>query len=295
MSDAAVALSFREVSFSYGAPGPRLLADRLSLDVSQGTSCGLIGPNGCGKSTLLRIADGLLAPAAGEALLHTARSGARPAAEGDGAAADGMVDTRSLSERERARSLALLPQIHRTPSMTVESLVMCGRYAHMGMFGRPDAHDREVVAEALRDVGIERLAHRHARRLSGGQRQAAFIAMALAQQAPILLLDEPTTYLDVRAAYDLMALVRRLSAERGLTVLAVMHDLDLALRFSDTVAVMDGGRVTACAAPDEAVATGALGEALGMDIVRCSSPRGVSYASFPRRGEGAGFGGKGRG
>lgn len=296
MTDGAIALSFREVSFSYRArrhdmSAPPLI-DRLSLDVEAGTVCGLLGPNGCGKSTLLRIADGLIAPSAGTVALRAAPARPRSRLAVDAGAAgpvpsDGLVDTRSLTERERARSLALLPQIHRTPSMTVEGLVMCGRYAHMGVFGRPDARDREAVREALRDVGIEDLADRRARRLSGGQRQAAFIAMALAQRAPILLLDEPTTYLDVRAAHDLMSLVTRLVAERGITVLAVMHDLDLALRFCDRVAAMDRGRIAACGTPDVVAVSGALGRALGVDIIRCDTPRGPSYASFPARDAGS--------
>ena len=271
MSD-CIALSFRDVSFSYartdssGADVPRLI-DGLSLDVPAGYMMALLGPNGCGKSTLLRMADGLLVPA----------SGAVEVADGR----DGLTPVLSMDARRRARAVALLPQIHRTPSMTVESLVMCGRYAHMGAFGRPSAEDRAAVKQALDAVGISSLAGRQARRLSGGQRQCAFIAMALAQQAPLLLLDEPTTYLDVRAAHDIMSLVRRLVDERGLTVLAVMHDLDLALRCSDRIAVMDEGRIMACGSPQAVVASGALSRALGVDVVPCETPSGTAYATFP--------------
>lgn len=167
--DAAVEL--RGVRFAYGE---HAVLDGLSLALPAGCLTGIVGPNGCGKSTLLRVIDGVLEPAAGEALVV-------------GDALD------SLSARERAERIALLPQIHRTPSMTVEALVSCGRYAHMGLFGGLTEQDRQIVAESMRVAGVEHLAHKAARTLSGGERQRAFIAMVLAQRARTVLLDEPTT------------------------------------------------------------------------------------------------------
>lgn len=150
----------------------------------------------------------------------------------------------AIPARERAGRIALLPQVHGTPSMQARDVVACERYAHMGPFGQLGEKDERVVDEAISLMGLRALAHRNARRLSGGERQWAFIAMALAQEAGVLLLDEPTTYLDVRAAHELMALVRRLAAQRGMTVVAVLRDIDLALRFCDEVAVLGRERPT---------------------------------------------------
>ncbi len=247
-----------DVSFAYGT---RPVIGNLSLAIPAGKITGIVGPNGCGKSTLLKLIDGLLAPASGEVLV-----------EGEPVA--------SLSARERARRVALLPQVHRTPSMTVEALVMCGRYAHMGAFGRPSANDRAIVAEAMHTAGIEHMAARPARALSGGERQSAFIAMSLAQQAHALLLDEPTTYLDVRAAHDTMALLRRLNEERGLTAVMVLHDLDLALRTCDRIAIMDAGRVRTVDTPAGVLATGELERVFGVRIMQVETPNGPAYTCF---------------
>lgn len=219
MSDAP-ALEFRNVSFSYeSAP----VLGGFSLAIPAGGVTGIIGPNGCGKSTLLKLADVLLEPSCGEVFAAGKPVNALPA-------------------RERARLVALLPQVHRTPAMIVRDLVMCGRYAHMGVFGRPGAEDEQAVDAALEEVGIASFAGKMARRLSGGERQRAFLAMAVAQDARILLLDEPTTYLDVRAAHETMHLVRELSERRGTSVVAVIHDLDLALRSCDRIVVLGGRR-----------------------------------------------------
>lgn len=251
--DAAVEL--RGVRFAYGE---HVVLDGLSLALPAGCLTGIVGPNGCGKSTLLRVIDGLLEPAAGEALV-----------EGD------ALD--SLSARERAERIALLPQIHRTPSMTVEALVSCGRYAHMGLFGGLTEQDRQIVAESMRVAGVEHLAHKAARALSGGERQRAFIAMVLAQRARTVLLDEPTTYLDPRAALDVMGLARGLVYEQGMTGAVVIHDLPLALRFCDRIAVMDSGRIVAVGTPAEILDQGVLEQVFGVMIARMELNGEVVY------------------
>lgn len=252
--DAAVEL--RGVRFAYGEP---VVLDGLSLALPTGCLTGIVGPNGCGKSTLLRVIDGVLEPAAGEVLV-----------EGD------ALD--SLSARERAERIALLPQIHRTPSMTVEALVSCGRYAHMGLFGGLTDQDRLIVAESMRVAGVEHLAHKAARTLSGGERQRAFIAMVLAQRARTVLLDEPTTYLDPRAALDVMGLARGLVHEQGMTGAVVIHDLPLALRFCDRIAVMDGGRIVAVGTPVEILDQGVLEQVFGVTIARMELNGEVVYS-----------------
>ena len=251
--DAAVEL--RDVRFAYGE---HAVLDGLSLALPAGCLTGIVGPNGCGKSTLLRVIDGVLEPAAGEALVV-------------GDALD------SLSARERAERIALLPQIHRTPSMTVEALVSCGRYAHMGLFGGLTEQDRQIVAESMRVAGVEHLAHKAARTLSGGERQRAFIAMVLAQRARTVLLDEPTTYLDPRAALDVMGLARGLVHEQGMTGAVVIHDLPLALRFCDRIAVMDGGCIVAVGTPAEILDQGVLEQVFGVMIARMELNGEVVY------------------
>lgn len=252
--DAAVEL--RGVRFAYGE---HAVLDGLSLALPAGCLTGVVGPNGCGKSTLLRVIDGVLEPAAGEALV-----------EGD------ALD--SLSARERAERIALLPQIHRTPSMTVEALVSCGRYAHMGLFGGLTEQDRQIVADSMRVAGVEHLAHKAARALSGGERQRAFVAMVLAQRARTVLLDEPTTYLDPRAALDVMGLARGLVYEQGMTGAVVIHDLPLALRFCDRIAVMDGGRIVAVGTPAEILDQGVLEQVFGVMIARMELNGEVVYS-----------------
>lgn len=251
--DAAVEL--RDVRFAYGE---HVVLAGLSLALPAGCLTGIVGPNGCGKSTLLRVIDGVLEPAAGEVLV-----------EGD------ALD--SLSARERAERIALLPQIHRTPSMTVEALVSCGRYAHMGLFGGLTEQDRQIVADSMRVAGVEHLAHKAARTLSGGERQRAFIAMVLAQRARTVLLDEPTTYLDPRAALDVMGLARGLVHEQGMTGAVVIHDLPLALRFCDRIAVMDSGRIVAVGTPAEILDQGVLEQVFGVTIARMELNGEVVY------------------
>lgn len=251
--DAAVEL--RGVRFAYGE---HAVLDGLSLALPAGCLTGIVGPNGCGKSTLLRVIDGVLGAAAGEVLV-----------EGDALG--------SLPARERAERIALLPQIHRTPSMTVEALVSCGRYAHMGLFGGLTEQDRQIVADSMRVAGVEHLAHKAARTLSGGERQRAFIAMVLAQRARTVLLDEPTTYLDPRAALDVMRLARGLVHEQGMAGTVVIHDLPLALRFCDRIAVMDSGRIVAVGTPAEILDQGVLEQVFGVMIARIELNGEVVY------------------
>lgn len=253
---AGAAVELRDVRFAYGE---HVVLDGLSLALPTGCLTGIVGPNGCGKSTLLRVIDGVLEAAAGEVLVE----------------GDALGD---LSARERAEHIALLPQIHRTPSMTVEALVSCGRYAHMGLFGGLTEQDRQIVAESIRVAGIEHLAHKATRALSGGERQRAFIAMVLAQRARTVLLDEPTTYLDPRAALGVMRLARWLVHEQGMTGAVVIHDLPLALRFCDRIAVMDGGRIVAVGTPAEILGQGVLEQVFGVTIARMDLNGEVVYS-----------------
>ena len=255
-------LTFQDVSFGYGE---RKLFEGFSLAIPEGGITAVLGPNGCGKSTLLALAEGMLKPSRGAVLL----SG---------------TDTLPLSAKERARLLAMLPQVHRTPSMKVRDLVACGRYVHMGPFGQLEKADWDKVDEAISLMGLEGLRDRNARKLSGGERQRAFLAMTVAQGARTLLLDEPTTYLDVRAALDLMQLVRRLADEQGTTIVCVTHDVDLALRFSDGICVLGSARPTqllAEGAPEEIAGSSVLAASLGISAVRFAHAGDQTYGIFP--------------
>ena len=255
-------LTFQDISFGYGE---RKLFEGFSLAIPEGGITAVLGPNGCGKSTLLSLAEGMLKPACGAVLL----SG---------------TDTLSLSAKERARLLAMLPQVHRTPSMQVRDLVACGRYVHMGPFGQLEKADWDKVDEAISLMGLEGLRDRNARKLSGGERQRAFLAMTVAQGARTLLLDEPTTYLDVRAALDLMQLVRRLADEQGTTIVCVTHDVDLALRFSDGICVLGSARPTQLleeGTPEEIAGSSVLAASLGISAVRFAHAGDQAYGIFP--------------
>ncbi|MEE6158279.1 ABC transporter ATP-binding protein [Olsenella sp. YH-ols2221] len=255
-------LTFQDISFGYGE---RKLFEGFSLAIPEGGITAVLGPNGCGKSTLLALTEGMLKPACGAVLL----SG---------------TDTLSLSAKERAGLLAMLPQVHRTPSMKVRDLVACGRYVHMGPFGQLKKADWDKVDEAISLMGLEGLRDRNARKLSGGERQRAFLAMTVAQGARTLLLDEPTTYLDVRAALDLMQLVRRLADEQGTTIVCVTHDVDLALRFSDGICVLGSARPTQLLAegtPEEIAGSSVLAASLGISAVRFAHAGDQAYGIFP--------------
>lgn len=257
MNEAALAL--RGVSFSYNkAP----FIQDLSASFEHGVVTSIIGPNGCGKSTLVKLMDGLVRPHAGDVLI-------------DGA------PVHAFSAKERARRVAVLAQAGRPPAMTVEALVACGRYPYQAQQGRLAPEDREQVERALELAGIAEYRHHDVRFLSGGQRQRAFIAMTLAQDTRIIMLDEPTTYLDVRACHETMLLVRRLHEEEGKTIIMVIHDLDLALRYSDALLVMQRGRVTCAGGVEKVLAAGAIEEAFGITIDTHATKSGRAYTLHP--------------
>jgi iron complex transport system ATP-binding protein len=210
----------------------RVVVEDVTLDVRPGCWTLLVGPNGAGKTTLLRAVAGVVAHA--------------------GAIAVGGADPRPLSTRERARRLAVVRQSPLLPlDMTVHEYVLLGRTPHLGMLGRTGARDGEAVGEATARLDLEPLAARRLGSLSGGERQRAVLARALAQEAPALLLDEPTAALDVGRQQEVLELVGELRAERGLTVLGAMHDLTLAGQYADRLAMLDGGRLVARGLPAE--------------------------------------------
>ncbi|WP_025158643.1 ABC transporter ATP-binding protein [Leifsonia aquatica] len=244
-------LAARDLTLSYEG---RVVVEGLDLTVPPGRVTAIVGPNACGKSTLLRGLSRLLAPASGSVLL-------------DGA------DIHSLPTKQVATRLGLLPQTPIAPDgITVADLVSRGRYPHQGWFRRWTAEDDAAVAEAMTATGIVELAERSVDELSGGQRQRVWIAMALAQQTDILLLDEPTTFLDISHQIDVLDLLLDLNAARGATVVMVLHDLNLAARYADHLVAMRAGSIVAAGDPSEVVTAELVQDVFGVESVIASDP-----------------------
>ena len=257
-------MELREVTAGYGGAD---VVKGISLRFQPGEVTVLAGPNGCGKSTLLRAAARLLPLSGGQVLV-------------DGA------DTAGWSSRTFARQAALLPQSRPMPEITVEALVLHGRFPYLGYPRRYGPADRAAARSAMERAGVLELAERNVARLSGGQRQKVYLAMALAQDTPVLLLDEPTTFLDIGCQLELARLMRETAAE-GKAVVMVLHDLNLALGCAHRVAVMEEGRLRAWGTPAEIYAGGALEQVFGVKVHRTELEDGTEQYLFTRRGPGA--------
>lgn len=219
----------------------------LDLELTEGSFTAVVGPNGCGKSTLLRALGRLLRPTGGQVLL------------------DGRAIARTPT-REVAKVLGLLPQSPIAPEgLTVADLVARGRHPHQSWVRQWSRDDEAVVAEALEWTDMAELAGRPVDALSGGQRQRAWISMALAQGTDLLLLDEPTTYLDLAHQIDVLELVGRLHAERGRTVAVVLHDLNLAARYAQRLVAMKDGVLVASGTPAEVLTEQLLAEVFDLE------------------------------
>ena len=219
----------------------------VSLDIDAGERVAIIGPNGAGKSTLLRVVAGLLRPVTGTVEL-----------DGD------RVDR--LDRMAVARRLAVVPQLPLLPfATTVEEVVALGRLPHEHPVRGMRPGDRAAVAAAIERVGVGHLLGRDARELSMGERQLVLLAMAVAQAAPVLVLDEPTVHLDLRHQVEVMELVGDLNARDGTTILAVLHDLGLAAHFFPRLILLDRGRVVADGAPGDVLAPDRIREVFGVD------------------------------
>lgn len=253
-------LSARDLTVGYGdAP----VIGGLNVQVPDGQITTVIGPNGCGKSTLLRSLARLLRPKSGAVLL------------------DGH-DIASLPTKEVARTLGLLPQSPTAPAgLTVLELVSRGRHPHQSWYRQWSNDDEQAVAEALELTDVADLADRPVDALSGGQRQRVWIAMTLAQQTELLLLDEPTTFLDLAHAIDVLDLVEDLRTTHGKTVVMVLHDLNLAARYSDRLVVMRDGAMLAEGSPAEVITPTVLQEAFGLRAQVVSDPTGAGPLVVP--------------
>ena len=225
--------------------GERVIAADLDVAVPEGSFTVIVGPNACGKSTLLRALARLLRPGEGRVVL----------------------DGRSIAEypaKETARRIGLLPQTSLAPQgITVADLVARGRHPHQGLLQRWTAEDERVVREALAATGVAELSARAVDSLSGGQRQRVWVSMVLAQDTPLILLDEPTTFLDIAHQIELLELFGRLHAE-GRTLVAVLHDLNQASRYATRLVAMRDGRVVAEGRPAEVVTEELVADVFGV-------------------------------
>ncbi|BFM23675.1 iron complex transport system ATP-binding protein [Microbacterium testaceum] len=242
----------------------RTIVDDLDLVLPAGRITAIVGANGCGKSTLLRALARLLPPKAGRVIL----------------------DGKALHERptkEVARILGLLPQSPIAPEgIAVADLVGRGRHPHQRALARWSARDYEVVAEALAATGISDLADRAVDELSGGQRQRVWIAMALAQETDILLLDEPTTFLDVAHQVDVLDLLTDLNRDRGTTTVMVLHDMNMAARYADHLVALRDGRVVAAGDPSAVMTSELIAEVFGLDALVVPDPVSGTPLVLPR-------------
>jgi iron complex transport system ATP-binding protein len=224
----------------------RVVVEGLELEVPQGRVTAIVGPNGCGKSTVLRGLSRLLRPTAGQVLL------------------DGR-DIHDLPTKQVARRLGLLPQSPVVPDgITVAELVGRGRHPHHGLLRQWTREDDEVVAHALEQTATTDLAARPVDELSGGQRQRVWIAMVLAQRTDLLLLDEPTSFLDIAHQVEVLDLVRDLCDQRGTTVVMVLHDLAMAARYADHLIAMRQGRIVAQGEPQDVVTAETVCDVFGI-------------------------------
>ncbi len=246
--------------------GGRKILDEVSCEIQAGKTTALVGPNGSGKSSLMRLLVRLEAPTAGQVAL----SGR---------------DITSFGRRDFARRLAFLPQDMQPPAaLSVRDLVACGRHPHRAIWRPETRRDGEVIEEALAVTDLADLSSRPVGALSGGERQRALIAMALAQETQILMLDEPTTYLDLRYQIQILELVRKLQVERHLTVCWVLHDLNEAAAYSDEVIVLSKGRCVATGSPEHVLTPAFIRDVFGIDMLRLAHPADGAPLLVPCRG-----------
>ena len=241
-----------------------IVCDDVSVEIPDGRFTVIVGPNACGKSTLLKSLTRLLPPSRGTVLL------------------DGHSLHR-LPTKQVAREVGVLPQGPVAPDgLRVADLVARGRYPHQSLFTPWSPEDEQAVAEAMEATGTRELSGRLVDELSGGQRQRVWMAVALAQRTPILLLDEPTTYLDLSHQIELLELCRDLNRSAGRTLVAVLHDLNQAARYADHLIAMHEGAVVRSGTPEEVITEELVGEVFGLDARVIPDPESGSPLVLPR-------------
>lgn len=254
---------FQAENITVGYHGEVPVVENLNIEIPHGEFTAIIGPNGCGKSTLLRALGRLLTPTAGRVLL-------------------GGTDIKTMRPKDFARHVSLLPQAPTVPdAITVKDLVARGRFPHQSLLRQWSPTDVAAVDGALTAVGMTDQAHRQVNELSGGQRQRVWIAMSLAQETETLLLDEPTTFLDISHQLDVLELCLNLRVS-GRTIIAVLHDLNLAARYATHVVAMNHGQVIAQGSPDQVFTPPVLKEVFDLDAVVITDPETGTPLTVPR-------------
>lgn len=255
-------ITVENITFSYGST---VVLNKVSLDVKQGEMLGLVGRNGAGKSTLLNVMAGLAHPESGKV----------------------SVDGASLSDfnhKERAKRVAMVAQNPAVPpGFSSLDIVLMGRNPHLGLMQWESAYDLEICRKAMDLTQTWDFAERTVTSLSGGERQRVFIARALAQQTPLLLLDEPTTHLDIGYQSEVLDTVKDIQRGAEVTVVAAMHDLSLAAQYCDRLAVLGKGKVVALGPPQEVITAEILSDAFDAEIIIVPHPDGASPIVMPRR------------
>ncbi|WAA67154.1 ABC transporter ATP-binding protein [Microbacterium oxydans] len=248
-----------------GYPHGRPISVDLDLTIDRGSFVAIIGPNACGKSTLLRTIARLLPVLAGSVLL------------------DGR-DIRARGAKELARELGLLSQSAEAPDgMRVADLIARGRYPHRRAFSSWSAADEQAVATAMERTAVQELSERPVDELSGGQRQRVWLAMALAQETDVLLLDEPTTFLDITHQLDMLDLFRAINRDHGTTVVAVLHDLNQAARYADRIVAMRDGAIVRTGPPEDVLTPEVMMRVFDLDCTVIPDPETGTPMVVPRR------------
>jgi len=244
-------IAIEDVDAGYG---DQPVLQNVTLRVARGEFVGLIGPNGCGKTTLLRVLSGVLAPSRGQVRLQGA-------------------NLRDIGRRQLARTMAcLLQRFSLDLPFTVREVVLMGRSPHLPRIGGETRRDFELVQRAMGLTDVSCLADRSITEISGGERQRVLIAMCLAQEPDVLLLDEPTSHLDIRHQVSILDLITRLNRQTGLTVVAVLHDLNLAAEYCRRLAVLDRGRLQALGPPEDVLTTEMIFRVYGVNVLAQRNP-----------------------
>lgn len=230
-------IKLKDINAGYGN---NIILNNMNCSFKEGEITSVVGMNGCGKSTLLKVISGLIEPISGEIMVQD-------------------KNIRNLSDKERAKLISYLPQSRNTPVISAERMVLHGRFPYLSYPRRYSREDKEIAQAAMERVGILDLKDKNMSELSGGERQKVYIAMALTQDTKIILLDEPTTFLDITYQLELLKLLTELRND-GKTVITVIHDLSLALRYSNKIIVMQEGMVKHSNTPKDVYDSGILEE-----------------------------------
>lgn len=247
-------IELSHISTGYGI---KIILNDVSVAFEKGKLTSIIGANGCGKSTLLKTILGILPSKSGNVTMDGAR-------------------LKEMSRNDIARRIAYLSQEKNTPDMTVEQLVLHGRFPHLSYPRRYTDQDRVIAVGVMEQMGIVEYAHKPLYSLSGGMKQNSYIAMALAQETDYILLDEPTTYLDIAHQLELMKILRSL-ADSGKGIVAVMHDLPMAFTFSDKIILINDGRIVDDERPEKIYERNVIDKVFGIALDRSKDGRSYSY------------------